>query len=78
MEKETIDEGHMDEPNDVSISSDDDDEVYVCSNKHGTHKPSSIDLKPMAAEFWPPFPKSSSGSVLSSRSEVLPSLSDTQ
>jgi hypothetical protein len=78
MEKETVDEGHMDEPNDVSISSDDDDEVYVCSNKHGTHKPSRIDLNPMAAEFWPPFPKSSSGSVLSSRSEVLPSLSDTQ
>jgi hypothetical protein len=63
MEKETVDEGHMDEPNDVSISSDDDDEVYVCSNKHGTHKPSRIDLNPMAAEFWPPFPKSSSVSV---------------
>jgi len=78
MEKETVDEGHMDEPNDVSISSDDDDEVYVCSNKHGTHKPSRIDLNPMAAEFWPPSPKSSSGSVLSSRSEVLPSLSVTQ
>jgi hypothetical protein len=44
MEKETVDEGHMDEPNDVSISSDDDDEVYACSNKHGTHKPSRIDL----------------------------------
>jgi hypothetical protein len=44
MEKETVGEGHMDEPNDVSISSDDDDEVYACSNKHGTHKPSRIDL----------------------------------
>ena len=66
----------MDEPNDVSISSDDDDEVYACSNKHGTHKPSRIDLNPMAAEFWLSSPKSSSsGSVLSSRSEVL---SDTQ
>jgi hypothetical protein len=51
--KETVDEGHMDEPNDVSISSDDDDEVYACSNKHGTHKPSRIYLNPMAAEFWP-------------------------
>jgi hypothetical protein len=29
MEKETVDEGHMDEPIDVSISSDDDDEVYA-------------------------------------------------
>jgi hypothetical protein len=47
--KESVDEGH----NDVSISSDDDDEVYACSNKHGTHKPSRIDLNPMAAEFWP-------------------------
>jgi hypothetical protein len=28
MEKETVDEGHMDEPNDVSISSDNDDDVY--------------------------------------------------
>ena len=44
MEKETVDECHMDEPNDVSISSDDDDKVYVCSNKYGTHKPSRIDL----------------------------------
>jgi hypothetical protein len=44
MEKETVDEGDMDEPNDVSISSDHDDEVYVCSNKHGTHKPSAISL----------------------------------
>ena len=33
----------------------------------------------MAAEFWPSSPNSSSsGSVLSSRSEVLSSLSDTQ
>jgi hypothetical protein len=53
--------------------------VYVCSNKHGTHKPSRIDLNPMAAEFWPSSPSSSSsGSVVSSRSEVLSSLSDTQ
>jgi hypothetical protein len=44
MEKETVDKGHMDEPNDVSISSDHNDEVYVCSNKHGTHKPSRIYL----------------------------------
>jgi hypothetical protein len=79
MEKETVDAGHMDEPNDVSFCSDDDDEVYVCSNKHGTHKPSRIDLNPMAAEFWPSSPSSSSsGSVVSSRSEVLSSLSDTQ
>jgi hypothetical protein len=78
MEKETVDEGHMNEPNDVSISSDHDDEVYVCSNKHGTHKSSRINLNPMAAEFWLSSPKSSSESVLSSRSEVLPSLSDTQ
>ena len=49
MEKETVDEGHMDEPNDVRISSDDDDEVYACSNKHGTHKPSRISLI-----LWPP------------------------
>ena len=77
--KETVDEGHMDEPNDVSISSDDDDEVYACSNKHGTHKPSRINLNSMAAEFWLSSPKSSSsGSVLSSRSEVLSSQSDTQ
>jgi hypothetical protein len=34
MEKETVDKGHMDEPNDVSISSDDDDEVGgVCSRR---------------------------------------------
>jgi hypothetical protein len=45
----------------------------VCSNKHGTHKPSRIDLNPMAAEVWPSSPiSSSSGSVLSSMSEVLP------
>jgi hypothetical protein len=50
----------MDEPNDVSIFSDDDDEVYACSNKHGTHKPLRIDLNPMAAKFWLSFPKSSS------------------
>ena len=37
--KETVDEGHMDEPNDVSISSDDDDEVYVCSNKYHCRVP---------------------------------------
>jgi hypothetical protein len=43
MEKETVDEGHMDEPNDVSISSDNDDDVYACSNKHGTHKPSRME-----------------------------------
>jgi hypothetical protein len=60
VEKETVDEGHMDQPNDVSISSDDDDEVYVWSNKHYTHKPSRIDLNPMAAEFWPSSTNSSS------------------
>ena len=64
--------------NDVSISSDEDDEVYACSNKHGTHKPSRIDLNPMVAELWLSSAKSSSsGTVLSSRSEVLSSLSDT-
>ena len=69
----------MDEPNDVRISSDDDDDVYACSNKHGTHKPSRIDLNPRAAELWLSSPKSSSsGCVLRSRSEVLSSLSDTQ
>jgi DNA/RNA endonuclease G (NUC1) len=60
MEEETVDEGHMNEPNDVSMSSDDDDEVYVCSNKHGTHKPSRINFNPMAAKFWPSSPKLSS------------------
>ena len=44
MEKEVVDEGHMDEPNDVSISSDDDDEVSACSNKHGTHKHQGLTL----------------------------------
>ena len=39
MEKETVDECHMDEPNDVSISTDDDDEVYVCSNKYHCRVP---------------------------------------